>query len=233
MSDTQSLFSPTTTPTDINLTDGGTLYELGLKFRSAKAGQIQSIRYWKTPSETGTHVGKIWSSTGQLLASVTFTNETASGWQEQALATPLTIVANTTYVVSVNSNGFYARTLDAFNNVVTSGDLSTVADGSNGVFGTPGTLPTQSNRNSNYYRDIVFSPLAQEPGGNPLPVMAALSDITDRLIRIENQLIADTRKGATRYKRLIPGTETVILDKDVAFDPLTGFTLTEHQEPPP
>lgn len=69
--------------------------------------------------------------------------------------------------------------------------------------------------------------------GQAVNMLTLLSDITDRLIRIENQLIADTRKGATRYKRLIPGTEVVILDKDVAFDPLTGFTLTEHQEPPP
>jgi hypothetical protein len=53
-----------------------------------------------------------------------------------------------------------------------------------------------------------------------------------RLERIEQQLIADTIKGATRYKRLLPGTETVILDKDVSFDPEIGFTLTEHQDPP-
>jgi hypothetical protein len=69
--------------------------------------------------------------------------------------------------------------------------------------------------------------------GQAVNMLTLLSDITDRLIRIENQLIADTRKGATRYKRLLPGTETVILDKDVSYDPLTGFTLTEHQEPPP
>lgn len=55
----------------------------------------------------------------------------------------------------------------------------------------------------------------------------------DRLIRIENQLIADIIKGATRYKRLLPGTETVILDKDVTFEPEVGYILTEHQEPPP
>jgi hypothetical protein len=69
--------------------------------------------------------------------------------------------------------------------------------------------------------------------GQGLNMLALLSDITDRLIRIENQLIADTIKGATRYKRILPGTETVILDKDVYYNPLTGFTLTEHQEPPP
>ncbi|MBR8835677.1 MAG: DUF4082 domain-containing protein, partial [Stigonema ocellatum SAG 48.90 = DSM 106950] len=92
------------TPSNPNGTDG-VAYELGLKFQSAKAGQITAIRYWKAASETsGSHVGKIWSSTGSVLASVSFANETASGWQQQALATPLNIVANTTYVVSVNVN---------------------------------------------------------------------------------------------------------------------------------
>jgi hypothetical protein len=51
----------------------------------------------------------------------------------------------------------------------------------------------------------------------------------ERLERIEQQLIADTIKGATRFKRLLAGTDTVILDKDVTYDPITGFTLTEHE----
>lgn len=64
-------------------------------------------------------------------------------------------------------------------------------------------------------------------------LLTQLADVTARLVRIENQLIADTIKGATRYQRLLPGTSTVILDKDVIYDPETGFTLTEHEEPPP
>jgi hypothetical protein len=67
--------------------------------------------------------------------------------------------------------------------------------------------------------------------GQAVNMLTLLSDITDRLIRIENQLIADTVKGATRYQRRIPGTEVVILDKDVSFDPDIGYTLTEHQPP--
>lgn len=54
-----------------------------------------------------------------------------------------------------------------------------------------------------------------------------------RLERIEQQLTADIKKGATRYQRLLAGTDTVILDQDVVYDPETGFTLTEHQEAPP
>ena len=149
---TQSLFT-SQIPVTLNATDGTGSngdYELGMEFQSAKAGTISSIRYYKAASETGTHVGRIWSSTGTLLASVTFTNETASGWQQQALAAPLTIAANTTYVVSVNANQYYVATANGLASTLTNGDISAVADGSNGVFNTnPNNFPTQSWNNSN------------------------------------------------------------------------------------
>jgi hypothetical protein len=132
-----------------------TTYELGMSFRASKAGQIVAIRYWKSPSETGTHVGKIWSSSGALLTNVTFINETASGWQQQALETPLSIEANTTYVVSVNVNAYYPITYDELASSIVNGDLSSVA-GNNGLWGAINTFPTGSFRNSNYYRDIVY-----------------------------------------------------------------------------
>ncbi|MBD2772090.1 DUF4082 domain-containing protein [Iningainema tapete] len=151
----QTIFT-TQTPSVPNDTDG-VPYELGLKFQSTRAGQITAIRYWKAVSETGSHVGRIWSSTGTILASINFTSETASGWQQQALTTPLNIQANTTYVVTVNTNGFFAVTYNgALTNSVVNGDLRTVADNNNGVYGNPGTLPTNSYQNANYFRDIVF-----------------------------------------------------------------------------
>jgi glucose/arabinose dehydrogenase len=149
------------TPTQANFTDGtGSAgdYELGMEFQSAKTGTIDAIRYYKSASETGSHAGKIWSSTGQLLASVSFTNEAASGWQQQTLATPLTITANTKYVVSVNTNTHYAISENGLSKTITNGDLSAIADDSNGVFNfAPGLFPNQSWNNSNYFRDVVFS----------------------------------------------------------------------------
>jgi Domain of unknown function (DUF4347)/Domain of unknown function (DUF4082) len=150
-----SIFTPSATPSAINLNDGVT-YELGMRFTSTKAGEIESIRFWKAPNETGTHVGKIWSSTGQLLGSVTFTNETASGWQQQSLTTPVSITAGTTYTVSVNTNGFYAATNGGLSSAITSGDITALAGG--GMFGNAGTLPSQSYQNGNYFRDVVFAP---------------------------------------------------------------------------
>jgi Domain of unknown function (DUF4347)/Domain of unknown function (DUF4082) len=166
---TESIFT-TQIPQYLNQTDGiGSAgdYELGMEFKSAKAGQINAIRYYKSPSETGSHIGQIWSSTGQLLASVNFTAETSSGWQQQTLATPLSIAANTTYVVSVNTNSRYVQTPNGIATTITNGDLSAVADGSNGVFNlTPGAFPTNSWSNSSYFRDVVFTPtlLNNNPG---------------------------------------------------------------------
>ncbi|PSM49551.1 Ig domain-containing protein group 1 domain-containing protein [Chroococcidiopsis sp. CCALA 051] len=153
----QTLFT-TQTPNIQNLSDG-VPYELGMKFRSTSVGQITAIRFWKAASEAGNHTGKIWAAGGGTpLATVSFSNETASGWQQQALSTPLNIQANTTYVVSVNINSFYAAYNDELASSIVNGDLSSVADGNNGVYNvSPGAFPSSSYRNTNYYRDVVFS----------------------------------------------------------------------------
>ena len=177
---TQTIFT-TQTPDSPSDTDNNS-YELGLKFQSAKAGQITTIRYWKATNETGSHIGTIWSSTGDVLASVTFSDETADGWQQQDLSTPLDIQANTTYVVSVNINSYFAATYDALTSPVVNGDLSTIADGNNGVFGSPGSLPTNSYQNSNYFRDIVF-------------VATATAPTQSNAISVENQ-----KPGTTNWK---------------------------------
>lgn len=158
----------TQTPMVTNWSDGPTTnYELGMAFTSDIAGQITAVRFWKNPGETGTHAGRIWSCTGQLLASVTFTNETASGWQTQSLYSALTILPNTTYVVSVNTGGtYYAFTSFGLSSQVTNDDLSSVV-GSNGRYGNPGTFPTSTHNATNYFRDVVFVPaVALQSGSN-------------------------------------------------------------------
>ena len=79
--------------------------ELGVKFRSDVAGTIRGIRFYKAAANTGTHTGSLWTSTGTLLGTATFTNETASGWQQVLFATPVAIAANTVYVASYHANG--------------------------------------------------------------------------------------------------------------------------------
>jgi hypothetical protein len=151
---TQSLFT-TQTPVLPNASDN-VPYELGMKFRVARSGQITGIRYWKASSDTGTHIGRIWSAAGTQLAAVTFAGESASGWQQQLLSTPLPIPANTTYVVSVNIAAYYPFTNGGLATSIVNGDISSVADGNNGVFGPAFGFPTNSFQSSNYFRDILF-----------------------------------------------------------------------------
>ena len=166
----QTLFT-TQTPVLTNLSDGPTVnYELGVRFLSDVAGQITAVRFWKASNETGTHVGKLWSATGQLLTSVTFANETASGWQQQALPTPVAIAANTEYVVTVNTgNTFYVVTDNGLAQQVVNQRLRSVV-GSNGVYGPPGAFPTNTFASSNYFRDVVFTDAT-----GPLPTSFMLS----------------------------------------------------------
>ena len=74
--------------------------ELGVRFRAAQDGFITGIRFYKPSVSTGTHVGSLWTNTGTRLATVTFTNESASGWQQALFTSPVPVTANTTYVAS-------------------------------------------------------------------------------------------------------------------------------------
>jgi hypothetical protein len=127
-----------------------------MAFYSVSAGQITAVRFWKHSKETGTHVGRIWSNGGALLASVTFTNETSSGWQQQSLASPLAIAANTTYIVSVNTtNGRYVYTNHGLDSQISNGSLRSVV-GNNGRYASAGEFPDGDADGLNYFRDIVF-----------------------------------------------------------------------------
>lgn len=146
-----SLF-PTDTPVT-TASGAGQTWEQGVEFSSSVDGQITHIRFWKAVGEpSGNHIGRIWTAAGMPLISAAFTNETASGWQEAQLPTPLPITANTRYRVTYNIHNIVAKTFDTLTNPVTSGPL--VAWGSR--FSTPaGTFPT-SGSPSNLFVDVKF-----------------------------------------------------------------------------
>ena len=75
-------------------------------------GQVTSIRFWKRPGDGGVHTGVVWDAATQLeLGRVTFAGETASGWQQAQLGTPIDLDAGTKYVIGVHtSDGEYGAT---------------------------------------------------------------------------------------------------------------------------
>jgi len=151
-------------PTTAHSGNDGSAIELGMKFRSYTDGFVTAVRFYKSPSNTGTHIGQLWSSSGTLLGEATFQNETASGWQRVDLPTPVAVTAGTTYIVSYHSSaGNYSYSDFYFLNSIENGLLTGLAngiDGANGLYKYTNTpaFPVNSYQNSNYWVDVEFSP---------------------------------------------------------------------------
>jgi hypothetical protein len=137
--------------------------ELGVRFTSSSGGFITGVRFYKGVNNTGTHVGHLWSSSGALLASATFTGESGSGWQQVNFSSPVAITANTVYVASYFSpTGDFPVDRNYFNVAVNNPPLQAMQNGTSGLngvynYGSSSAFPTTSFQASNYWVDIVFS----------------------------------------------------------------------------
>jgi hypothetical protein len=151
-------------------------YELGVKFLASVAGNVTGVRFYKQTFMGGsTHVGHLWSATGRLLATATFTNETASGWQQVNFSSPVAIQANTVYIASFSTGGgrFGISNNYFTSSGVTSGPLQAPANGvsgGNGVYQThAGKFPATSGSGMNFWADVAFVPstsAAKSPAGS-------------------------------------------------------------------
>ncbi|MGR9107449.1 MAG: DUF4082 domain-containing protein, partial [Gammaproteobacteria bacterium] len=158
-----TIWSPATTPGIASAGDPAAV-ELGVKFRSDVNGYITGIRFYKGTANTGTHIGNLWSNTGTLLATGTFSGETASGWQELSFANAFPISANTVYIASYFApNGGYAINTGYFaTSGVDNGPLHALQNGVNGgngvfLYGTSSGFPTNTYNSSNYWVDVKFT----------------------------------------------------------------------------
>ncbi|MDC9835936.1 DUF4082 domain-containing protein [Rhizobium binxianense] len=169
---TSSLFTGADTSGVAAANDANSV-ELGVKFIASASGQITGLTYYKSAGDTGTHVGSLWTASGQLLGQASFINETGSGWQTVSFTQPINVTAGTTYVASYHSNGFYSATANYFTTDHTSGALTAPASsvsGGNGVYayGTGSLFPTSSYNATNYWVDVLYQQGAQ----NAVPVAA-------------------------------------------------------------
>ena len=162
-STTTSIWSNSATPSNPSEPDSSSV-ELGVQFHSDVNGSITGLKFYKGSTNTGTHVADLWTSSGTLLATATFTNETASGWQQVNFSSPVAITAGTTYVASYHTNvGYYADDQGYFSSQYNSGQLHVPANGGVYAYGAAGSFPTQVWNASNYWVDIVFSPGTSNP----------------------------------------------------------------------
>lgn len=152
-----SIFESDSVPAVASASDFNSV-NLGVQFTPAANGYITGIKFYKGAGNAGTHVGSLWSSSGTLLGQVTFTNETASGWQQATFSSPVAVTAGTTYVASyLAPNGGYAVDAGGFDSAVTNPPLTAPANG--GVFTYSGTsaFPSSAYNGSNYWVDVVFA----------------------------------------------------------------------------
>jgi hypothetical protein len=150
-----------TTPAIADAGDGGSV-QLGVKFQAGTFGVATGVRFYKSAANTGTHIGSLWDADGTRLAQATFTNETASGWQQVRFSAPVALTAGQVYVVSYSApNGHYSVNMPGFSTAVTRGSLTAFGNGTtpNGtyVYGSGSSFPDQSFNASNYWVDVTYA----------------------------------------------------------------------------
>jgi hypothetical protein len=157
-----SIWPDEASPQIANVDDGAAV-ELGLKFRADSNGWVTGVRFYKGAQNTGTHTGSLWDRDGNRLATATFINESAAGWQQVTFATPVQVTAGTTYVASYHApNGHYSANVDSLQNQGVDAPplhaLQSGVDGANGVYRYgPGALFPMGASTSNYWVDAVFT----------------------------------------------------------------------------
>lgn len=161
--------------------------ELGVRFHAKVAGYVTGIRFYKGAQNTGTHTGSLWSVKGrkhQLLAQVTFKDETKTGWQTATFSSPVPVAANTDYIASYfapkghySANNFYFQRHSQTHN-----DLVAPSDGigkPNGVYlySRRGGFPSETYQATNYWVDVTFNTKLI----SPQPAPAAPTNVTGTL----------------------------------------------------
>jgi hypothetical protein len=162
-------WTSSTVPAKIDSGDANSI-EVGVKFHADYAGYITGIRFYKSAANTGTHIGHLWSSTGALLGSAIFTNETSSGWQQVNFANPIGVTANATYTASYFAPaGHYSASTNYFATTPVDDPPIHYPSGSNGVYayGSNGTFPASTFVSTNYWVDVVYIPAASIPFSEP------------------------------------------------------------------
>jgi hypothetical protein len=239
-----TLWPATTVPGTPDVTADPNSLELGARFQSAVAGNVTGVTFYKGAGNTGTHTGSLWSASGQLLATGTFTNETASGWQTLTFATPVAISASTTYVVSYHApNGNYAVNEGYFGGAHLAYPLTAPADtggAPNGVYqyGSTSAFPTGSSGSANYWVSPVFSPSGTTGAAARTALAGAAAPATAPLpggLVLSAAPLSGSGRGATATgpNRIVDaahpltatlpaGTDPAHIDADISTTPSVG-----------
>jgi hypothetical protein len=199
-----TIMNGSTTPSLVDSNDSNAV-ELGVKFRADSSGFITGLRFYKARTNTGTHVGHIWSTSGVLLGSAKFTGETASGWQQVTFSAPIPVAANTTYIASYFAPvGHYSANLNYFAKAgVDRPPLHALAngvDGPNGVYlySSNGGFPVDSYESTYYWVDVVYTTAQTAPASPQLTESATTLSFGSVAVNSSaTQSLALTSSGAS------------------------------------
>lgn len=235
-----TVWPATAVPALVNSGDGGAV-ELGVKIRTTAVGSITGVRFYKSAANTGTHTGSLWSASGQRLATGTFTNETASGWQQLNFSSPVPVKANTTYIASYfaphggySYDGGYFSANSAGLAPLTA--LKSGTDGGNGVYhyGSAGGFPSSESAGSNYWVDAVLdtseasavppSVTATSPTSGAVNVSITAPVTTTFSEGVDADTLSFTLKDSDGVA--VPGTTTLSSANSVTFTPSTELALS-------
>ena len=152
-----TMFASSATPAVADSGDSSAI-SVGVRFTTSQAGFIVGVRFYKSGANTGVHTGSLWGPDGTRLASVTFANETAAGWQTALFQQPVAVTAAATYVASYFApRGHYAEDDHFFDTAWTNAPLAAPAGG-NGLYSYGAdVLPSSSFANANYWVDPVYA----------------------------------------------------------------------------
>jgi hypothetical protein len=150
------LWAYSSAPQNANVSDSSA--SGGVEFTSDVAGYVGGIQFYKGTQDTGAHTGELWDSSGNLLATGTFSDESKWGWQQVDFSSPVPIAAGQTYTASYHdSSGYYPQDSAYFTSSGVNNAPLHAAAAINGVFKYgPSAFPTQVNQSSNYWVQPVF-----------------------------------------------------------------------------
>ena len=111
---TVSLFTASTVPKVVADPDTKPVI-LATRIRASVAGDIGVLKFYRSKSNVGTHIGYVWDANGRLLASAKFPETTTVGWKHVVLSKPVRIAAGQTFVVGyLAPKGRYAADTKVF-----------------------------------------------------------------------------------------------------------------------
>lgn len=170
---TYNIWPAEPTPASPSVPEGSPL-TYGTRFKSSVAGTIDGVHWYRASGNTNAETLALYDNSGTLLASVTGPTG-VSGWRRVNFASPVSILANTPYVVvSYSPDGYLPFQSGLFSSAIISGPLTAYANADlapgNGLYrdGVGLSFPTSGGNSNGYYVDVIFS---DSPAGPSIPVI--------------------------------------------------------------